>query len=123
MGRVLDFEYYNMDKICSRVHVDYDSQTIDVENFTDFVLDQAFGRQELTIDVIDDFFRDRVFPETRVNCRELLDLLGFQHFDAEAIARVTHGILFNDTYWVRFDNENLTYNDILRLRKEWYGID
>ena len=111
-----DFEYYEKDKLCSRVHVDYSSGVVTVENFTDDIVAQAFGRQKVTIDSIDSFFRDRVFDETNVGKHKLLELLGLKHFDAEAIARKTHGMLVHDMFWVRFDNEDLTYEDIKKLK-------
>lgn len=116
MGKILDFEYYEKDKLCSRVHVDYSSGVVNVENFTDDIVAQAFGRQKVTIDSIDSFFRDRVFDETNVGKDKLLELLGLKHFDAEAIARKTHGMLVHDMFWVRFDNEDLTYEDIKKLK-------
>lgn len=116
MGRILDFEFYEKEKLCTRVHVDYAAQTVDVQNFTDDVVAQAFGRQKITIESIDEFFRDRVFPETRTDADELLKILGLKCFDAEAIARKTHGMLFHDLSWIRFDNEDLTYEDIAVLR-------
>lgn len=116
MGKILDFEYYMKDKLCSRVHVDYDKQTIDVENFTDDLIEQAFGLQKITIDSIDEFFRDRVFPETRVDVDVLLELLDLKVFDAEAIARKTHGMMTHDFFWIRFDNEDFSYEDVKKIR-------
>lgn len=116
MGRVLDFEFYEKDKLCTRVHVDYAKQLVEVENFTDDVVSQVFGRQKVTIDSIDEFFRERTFPETRVDKDVLLEMLGLQRFDAEAICRKTHGMLIHDFSWIRFDNEDLSYEDIAKMK-------
>ena len=116
MGKTLDFEYYEEDRLCTKVHVDYKTQKVDVVNYTDDIVSQAFGRRNVTIDTIDEFFRERVFPETRVDKDKLLEAAGMTHFDAEAIARKTHGILMEDLFWIRFAGEDITYEDIKKLR-------
>lgn len=118
MGKILDFEYYNKEKLCTRVHVDYNKQEVLVENFTNDIIEQAFGKQRVTIDSIDEFFRERVFEETRVDKNELLEYFGLKVFDAEAIARKTHGLIASDTYWLRFDNEEFGYKNVAE-RKGW----
>ncbi len=118
MGRRLRFEYYYQENLCTKVFVDYTKQTVEVENYTDDIISQAFGRRNISIESIDEFFRERVFPETRVNCKELLGKFGFRNFDAEAIARRTHGILVNDLYWLRFDDEEFGWEDVKMIRKE-----
>ena len=116
MGKILGFEYYEKDKLCTKVSVNYSNNTVNVVNFTDDIISQAFGKRAVTVEDIDDFFRNRVFPESRVDVDVLLDLLGLDHFDAEAIARKTHGMLWEDFFWVKFDNENLSYEDIKKIK-------
>lgn len=110
-GKPLDFEYYYKDKLCTRCHIDYKTQTIQVENFTDNPVLQAFGLQEVTIDVVDDFFKDRCFDENRPDFDELLEYFGMKCFDAEEMCRITHGKTIHDWFWLRFDNENYHYED------------
>jgi len=45
------------------------------------------------------------------------DELRFKNFDAEAIARRTHGILFSDVYWLRFDDEDFGWEDVKEIRE------
>ncbi len=118
IGKNLKFEYWYGSVLCTRVFVDYRKQTVEVENFTDDIVLQAFGRRKITTSTIDEFFRERVFPETRVNCKEILRQMGFKNYDAESIARKTHGILYNDLWWLRFDDEDLKWEDIKLLREE-----
>lgn len=112
MGRLLDFEYFCGSELCTRVHVDYNKGTVEVENFTDDLVNQAFGKQKVSIESIDEFFRDRVIPETRVDIKEVLEELGMTVFDAEAIARISNGTLTCDNNWIRFDKSNITWEEI-----------
>lgn len=119
MGRILKFGFYLRDCLCSSVCVDYSKQEVVVVNYTDDIIDQAFGRSKVTVESIDEFFRERCFPETRVNCRQLLDDLGLKVFDAESIVRKTHGLMMDDEYWVKFeeDDYNINWDLIKRLKK------
>lgn len=118
IGKNLKFEYWYGPVLCTSVFVDYRKQSVEVKNFTDDIVLQAFGRRKITTSTIDEFFRERVFPETRVNCKEILRQMGFKNYDAESIARKTHGILYNDLWWLRFDDEDLKWEDIKILREE-----
>lgn len=118
IGKNLKFEYWYGSLLCTRVFVDYRKQTVEVENFTDDIILQAFGRRKIATSTIDEFFRERVFPETGVNCKEILRQMGFKNYNAESIARKTHGILYNDLWWLRFDDEDLKWEDIKILREE-----
>ena len=112
MVRVLIFDYYYKDVLCTHCEIDYGKQYISVKNFVDDPLFQAFGKQIITMDSIDEFFRDRCFPETRVDCLDLCRYLGLDHFDAEAICRKTHGKCVHDFFWIRFDNEIINFKEI-----------
>lgn len=116
MGKVLKFEFYEKDKLCTKVSVDYSIGTVNVENFTDDVVEQAFGNREVCIEDIDDFFRSRIFAETRVDKDTLLGMLGLKVYDPEAICRKTHGMLIHDFNWIKFDGEDISYSDIAKKR-------
>lgn len=109
MDRVLIFDYYDKDELCSHCEFNYTKKTIKVENYVSECYRQAFGKQEITFDSIDWFFRDRCFPETRVDCKELCEMLGVDHFDAEAICRKTHGKCFGDFNWIKFEGEDIKF--------------
>ena len=117
MGGVLKFEFYFKDMLCTRCSVNYITKEIGVENFTDKLFLQAFGKRKMCIDEIDEFFRERCFPESRVDKDTLLEMLGLRNFDAEAICRKTHGMMTGDQFWIRFDDEPLSYDDIKAIRQ------
>lgn len=125
MGRILIFDYYFKDTLCTHCEVDFANQIINVKNYINDPLYQAFGLQTVTMDSIDEFFRERCFPETRVDCLSLCNYLGLDSFDAEEICRKTHGKCISDFFWIKFDNENIRFKElrgrIVILEKE--GIE
>ena len=42
----------------------------------------------------------------------------FKNYDAESISRKTYIVLYNDLWWLRFDDEDLKSEDIKALGEE-----
>lgn len=59
-----------------------------------------------------DFLESRCPPRDRTNIKHLLDNWGLIEYDPLAITRITHGLMFADYLWIRFDNEEITYDQI-----------
>ena len=47
------------------------------------------------------WFCDRVFPEERVDCKELLEELGLERYDPWEIVKLTRGTLMTDGWWLK----------------------
>lgn len=116
MGNVLDLEYYNRDVLCTRILVDYTTGKVSVTNYTDDIMEQALGKRKSSIDSVLEFLGERVFEESRLDKGEILESMGLSVFDPEDIARVTHGIMFHDSNWLRFDGEDLSWEDIKAIK-------
>ena len=69
-------------------------------------MEQALGKRKSSIDSVLEFLGERVFEESRPDKGEILESMGLSVFDPEDIARVTHGIMFHDSNWLRFDGED-----------------
>lgn len=106
-------EVYSRDELISVMHVDYASQTVSVENFSDNWLDLPFGRKT-DPDWADylHLLSSRVFPPERGNCKELLKLLGVPTYDPDAICRKTHAVMNGDFVWFKYPGEKVTFNDV-----------
>ena len=54
----------------------------------------------------------RCWPRNRANINDLLKACGLQSYDVMGIIKATHGRMYNDFVWIRFEGEALTYDDI-----------
>lgn len=60
-----------------------------------------------------DFLRTRCFEEGRPDKEELLAAMGIEEYDPLAITKKTHGRLMHDFFWIKWNGEDLTWEDIL----------
>lgn len=119
---LLKFDYLFAEDLCTTISlVRYGTGLDDIKvlfkNYTDEIFIRAFGvHEKVSVKDLDDFLEDRCFPRERANCKELLDGLGVGNFgyDPLSIIRVTHGIMFTDKFWIRFDGEDITYEEARR---------
>ena len=114
MGKKLVFDFMNKDIVCSHVEVG-ESGNVQCQEFDPRLPYQVFYKMPHTVENLNKFFADRCFPKERVNCQQLLDGLGLKEWNPLDIIKLTHGVMWGDTCWIRFEGETLTYKDIQEL--------
>lgn len=108
------FDYLKCDELLATVFID--GSKVSLVNYTNDIIDRPFGTCENpSIEDVDNLFKERCFPESRFNAKQLLKgkLYGY---DPSSIVLDTHGIMVDDCYWLRFDGENLCWDDV----KNWH---
>ena len=77
---------------CTVIDVDFLDQKVVIQNKTDDILHRAFGVLEHpTWNDFENFLRDRCFPQTRGNCKELLQELDLTDYDPLEIVEKMKG--------------------------------
>lgn len=112
MKLLYSFDFMDYDIV--RTHVDvYDNGKVEFENFTDDVMEKAFGARE-EVDSVDvmKFFARRCMPPDRDNIDRALKELGLERYNPKAIVEKTHGLRIEDTNWVRFNGVTKTFAEV-----------
>ena len=92
MKETMCLKYMYRDQVCTEIFVDFTRDKIRIKNHTDKIYRKAFGAKEKpTWEDFNIFLRDRVFPPTRGNVKELLQELGLQSYDPLQIIEKTGG--------------------------------
>ena len=60
-----------------------------------------------------DFLKDRSLEECRPDKKEILDILGLEDYNPINITKKTHGRMMHDFFWIKWNGEALTWEDIL----------
>ena len=88
---------------CTVIDVNFLDRKVVIQNKTDDILHRAFGViKDPTWNDFENFLRDRCFPQTRGNCKELLQEMDLTDYDPLQIAEKTKGRLADDEMWLRF---------------------
>lgn len=58
------------------------------------------------------FLDDRVVPPTRQGLAAELRSVGIPYYNPDALLRYNHGVSFEDDYWINFDDEKKTFEQV-----------
>lgn len=108
------FDYMMLDTVLATVSVH--NNRVTVVNYSKDKMNLPFGYNENpTMQDLEALFEYRCVPVSRFNIKQLVQ--GFkQGYDRYSIIRETHGIMSDDYFWIRFDDEkHLTWDDV----KHW----
>ena len=99
--RVWRFTYYDADRLCSVILADDDAHAVCVENYTEDVINTAFGvTLTPTWDDLLEFLEDRCMPRTRAGLRSYLDAIGVDEYNVFDIVQKTGGRMAEDHQWM-----------------------
>lgn len=101
-GNTMRLTYMFRRQPCTVIDVDFLEQKISIQNKTADPVHRAFGIKETpTWKDFEGFLRDRCFPETRGNRKELLSELGLTDYDPLQIVEKTQGRMADDELWLK----------------------
>lgn len=103
-GCTLRITYMYQQHPCTIIDVDFLNQRIIVQNKTRDILHRAFGVVENpTWDDFELFLKDRCFPATRGNAKQILEELQLISYDPLQIVEKTRGRTAEDDMWLKFN--------------------
>ena len=77
---------------------------------------QPFGGNNLSINRVYDFLKSRCYEDHRADLKEILEQAHLSSNNPWEWNRITHGVMWDDDMWIRFENEKLCGEDV-RWRK------
>lgn len=104
------FDYLIKDRLLAKINVYSDH--VEIHNFADDHMDLPFGgRQSVKYKELENFYEYRCFPDSRLNAKQLLSGKTYD-YDRLKVIKETHGIMSDDFYWIRFEDEELCWSDV-----------
>lgn len=92
--------------ICTIINADFKTETVQIENKTDFLLHRAFGNNTSpTWKDFEAFLEERCFPRTRDKMKLVLKDMGIDYYDPLTIIRKTQGRMADDTQWIEITED------------------
>ena len=111
----MKFQLLNKDELIADVEVKDNRVHVKRYNFNPGL--QLFYADEISAYQLMDTFKDRCHDPNRANIADVLAYFKLDHYDPLTICRHTHGLMYNDFLWFRFEGEDIVYNDI-KIRDE-----
>ncbi len=103
-GYTLRMSYMYKQRPCTIIDVDFLNQRVKIQNKTKDMLHRAFGVvEDPTWDDFEGFLKERCFPATRGNVKDILDNLQIADYDPMQIVEKTRGRTAEDDMWLKFD--------------------
>jgi len=102
--KLMKFEFYDGEILCTQIIADFTDETLSVENMTDHIVKTAFGKNETpTWSDFQSFLEERCLPRSRSGIREYLEAIGVEEYDPLEIIKKTDGKMAEDNQWIKWE--------------------
>ena len=102
--KLMKFELYNRDELCTIIYTDFTDKTLSVRNTTNNIVKTAFGKNDTPTWLdFQSFLEERCVPEGRSGIREYLETIGVESYDPFEIIKKTRGKMSEDDQWIKWE--------------------
>lgn len=92
--------------------VEVDDSVAHIQRYTDNPAKQLFGKNEISLFELGEIFKWRCWDQNRENIEKYLCKLGLIEFNPYRICQKTHGAMYQDYIWFKFEGEDLSWDDV-----------
>lgn len=112
---------YNFTVMCenipvAKVFVSDDRKEIKIEKLVADSIRQPFGGDDVSVERVYGFLKSRCYEDGRADLEEILLQAHLETNDPWKWNKITHGVMWEDQIWIRFEGEDLCWEDV-RWRK------
>jgi hypothetical protein len=112
----MKFEILWCDTLIARAEWDSEYKLYRITSFDRTPGRNPFLGGDMTSLQMDDFIKERCFEECNGNAKMFLEDMGLSAYNPWEIVKITHGVMLEDFVWIRFDGEDLKWNDVKHVR-------
>ena len=110
------FLYKQNGVVTTRIEVDYPTESVKIQNYTDNPLFLAFGvNQNPTFKDFEEFLEDRCFPRTKDMLKLHLEELGLSYYDPLQIVLKTKGRIYGDDMSLELEDADVYDGELQQL--------
>ena len=108
---IYDFSVYFKDELVSDVHIDTEKNETSIKRYV-LGPKQPFMCDRQDIYYIYDFLESRCFENGRPDLPKILAAHGLTENNPYEWCRKTHGVMYNDFWWIKFPVETIKWDDV-----------
>lgn len=96
----------------TEVSVSDDHKDVKIRKLVPDSIIQPFGGNDCSINRVYDFLKSRCYEDDRVDLKEILAQAHLASNDPWKWNRITHGVMWDDQIWIRYEGEKLRWEDV-----------
>lgn len=108
--RLTDFSVYWENEKTADVKI-LENQAL-IKRYSKNPAKQIFAKDEFSLYELGDILSWRCWDKKRENIEKYLFKLGLTEYDPYKICRKTHGVMFQDKIWFKYEGENISWEDV-----------
>ena len=86
--------------------------TFSIKKYDNRIGHQLFLANNMDVSYLKSIFETRVFSKKRPDKDKLLEKLNLKEYDVYDIVKATHGVMVDDRFWFKFDEEKTCFDDV-----------
>lgn len=111
-GGAMKFTVMCLNQPVAEVKVSDDKKQVEIQKLIPDSILQPFCGKKLDTERVYQFLKGRCYEDDRADLKEILEQAGMMNNNPWEWVRITHGVTFEDTFWVRFPGETLTWEEV-----------
>ncbi len=106
------FTVMYMNEPVAVVELSEDKKKVDIQKLVPDSIKQPFSGSKLDLERVYNFLKGRCYEDGRSDLKEILNQAGLTYNNPWEWVKITHGVTYEDLFWVRFLGESLTWEDV-----------
>jgi len=102
----------HMNEPVTDIHISDDKKMVEIIKLIPDSIRQPFSGTKLDLERVYNFLKDRCYEDGRADIKEILAQAGLESNNPWEWMKITHGVTYEDLFWIRFPDENLTWEDV-----------
>ena len=111
----MEFTVMHKNEPVADVKISENKKCVDIQKLIPDSIKQPFCGNNLNLDRVFNFLKDRCYEDGRGDLKQILSQAGLTYNNPWKWALVTHGVTYEDFFWIRFPGETITWEDV-RIR-------
>lgn len=112
MSFMYNFTVMHENNPVARVCISDDRKKITIDKLVPDSIVQPFGGDNLSLNRVYDFLKSRCYEDNRADLKEILEQAHLTSNDPWKWNKITHGVMWDDQIWIKFDGEDLCWEDV-----------
>ena len=96
----------------AHVNISDDHKTVIINKLVPDGIIQPFNGNKLDLERVYDFLKDRCYEDSYEGLEEVLQKNNMLSNNPWEWNKKTHGVTWEDFFWIKFDGENITWEDV-----------